>query len=36
LIDQGFIELNVRNLEREEMDRKTDLGLKLQNAYNTG
>lgn len=29
LIEQGYNELNVNDLVREEMDRKTDLGLKL-------
>jgi len=36
LVEQGYIELNVNDLVREEMDRRTDLGNKLLNAYNTG
>jgi adenylate kinase family enzyme len=36
LIEQGYVELNVNDLVREEMERRTDLGNKLLNAYNTG
>jgi hypothetical protein len=34
--EMGFIELSVNDLVREETDRRTDLGMRLLNSYNTG